>query len=290
MLLAGEACAGNTGLGEVAKRLATLATQELPLPYDEALNERVEHYFSLPLEASFVDFEPFFEEELSSRNMPVGMKYLPVALSGMDGSFEKGDRCGVWAMSTVVALRYGLKVDASADERFSVEASTRAALDYLCDLYGQYHNWWFCILAYANSATALHHALMKSERYVDLWDFYHEGLLPDSRVVADFIGCYYVYSAENRVVAQPKVAQPKVAQPSCQPVASATPTVAVVEKKVDAVAKPSVKENAAKYTVKKGDNLGKIAKKYHVKVEDIKRWNHLKSDMIRDGQRLVIRK
>ncbi len=42
------------------------------------------------------------------------------------------------------------------------------------------------------------------------------------------------------------------------------------------------------HRVKSGENLGLIAKKYRVRVSDIKRWNHLKGDMIRVGQKLVI--
>lgn len=42
------------------------------------------------------------------------------------------------------------------------------------------------------------------------------------------------------------------------------------------------------YTVKSGDTLGKIASKYHVKVSDIKKWNNLKSDLIRANQKLKI--
>ena len=42
------------------------------------------------------------------------------------------------------------------------------------------------------------------------------------------------------------------------------------------------------YKVKKGDYLGKIAAKYNVKVNDIKKWNKLKSNNLSIGQRLVI--
>ena len=44
------------------------------------------------------------------------------------------------------------------------------------------------------------------------------------------------------------------------------------------------------YKVKSGDNLGKIAKKYHTTVKNLKSWNNLKSDMIREGQRLKVGK
>lgn len=42
------------------------------------------------------------------------------------------------------------------------------------------------------------------------------------------------------------------------------------------------------YKVRSGDSLGKIAAKYHVTVANLKKWNHLKGDMIREGQTLYI--
>ena len=42
------------------------------------------------------------------------------------------------------------------------------------------------------------------------------------------------------------------------------------------------------YKVKSGDNLGKIAQKYHVSVNQLKKWNHISGSMIRVGQRLTI--
>jgi membrane-bound lytic murein transglycosylase D len=43
-----------------------------------------------------------------------------------------------------------------------------------------------------------------------------------------------------------------------------------------------------RYRVKNGDYLGKIAYKYGVRVSDIKRWNGLKNNNLRIGQRLSI--
>ena len=42
------------------------------------------------------------------------------------------------------------------------------------------------------------------------------------------------------------------------------------------------------YKVKRGDNLGKIAGKYHTTVKKLKSWNNLRSDRIREGQRLKV--
>ncbi|MBW8050931.1 MAG: LysM peptidoglycan-binding domain-containing protein [Cytophagales bacterium] len=42
------------------------------------------------------------------------------------------------------------------------------------------------------------------------------------------------------------------------------------------------------YTVKKGDVLGKVAEKYHVRISQIRAWNNIKGTMIRTGQKLTI--
>ena len=44
------------------------------------------------------------------------------------------------------------------------------------------------------------------------------------------------------------------------------------------------------YTVKKGDNLGKIASRNGVSISNLKRWNRIKGKNVRVGQRLIIYK
>ena len=46
--------------------------------------------------------------------------------------------------------------------------------------------------------------------------------------------------------------------------------------------------NRIRYRVRSGDFLGKIAKRYGVKVSSIKRWNGLRSNSLKIGQRLII--
>ena len=44
------------------------------------------------------------------------------------------------------------------------------------------------------------------------------------------------------------------------------------------------------YKVRRGDNLGKIASRHHTTVSNLKKWNNLRSDRIREGQRLKVGK
>ena len=43
-----------------------------------------------------------------------------------------------------------------------------------------------------------------------------------------------------------------------------------------------------RYRVRNGDYLGKIANRYGVRVSDIKKWNRLRNNRLRIGQRLTI--
>lgn len=43
-----------------------------------------------------------------------------------------------------------------------------------------------------------------------------------------------------------------------------------------------------RYKIKMGDNLGKIAQRYHVKISSLRSWNDLKNDRIYAGQRITI--
>ena len=56
----------------------------------------------------------------------------------------------------------------------------------------------------------------------------------------------------------------------------------VIEEKVETVSSSFV------HVVKKGESLGSIARKYHVTVASLKKWNRLKRDTLHVGQRLTI--
>jgi membrane-bound lytic murein transglycosylase D len=61
-----------------------------------------------------------------------------------------------------------------------------------------------------------------------------------------------------------------------------------LEAQKNALPKYVESEERIRYRVRSGDYLGKIAERYGVGVSQIKRWNGLKSNMLREGQRLTI--
>ncbi|MBT8181397.1 MAG: LysM peptidoglycan-binding domain-containing protein [Eudoraea sp.] len=61
-----------------------------------------------------------------------------------------------------------------------------------------------------------------------------------------------------------------------------------IKSKESALPKLVTAEDRIRYRVKSGDYLGKIAERYGVGVSQIKRWNGLRSNNLRIGQRLII--
>jgi membrane-bound lytic murein transglycosylase D len=283
--------------------------KSIPLPYNERLEKTILDFTSKPFSNQFLTYSALIDTALSQRNMPSELRYLPLALSGMRRNYCQGDRCGVWQLPTLTAMHYGLAIDETRDERTDVVASTYAALDCLNELYQKYGDWWYSILAYTNSPVALQHALIQHGETPELWDFNEQGLLPNTEVISNFIACVYL-GDDDRLqfdeVADPVIAkalEPAVTEHG-RSVERPTTTVKDTTKTKDTTTVNNKKNGPSTlrqtqgsgtsktktYTVKKGDNLTRIAAKYHVTISDLMTWNNLKSDKILEGQTLIIKK
>lgn len=63
----------------------------------------------------------------------------------------------------------------------------------------------------------------------------------------------------------------------------------IFDKAKDVENKQSI-DNRLKYTVQRGDSLSRISNNFDVSIIDIKKWNNLKSDLIKIGQILIVSK
>lgn len=291
---------------DIAKELESME-HGIPMPYHKALDKKVTQLAKKQLPETFKVHESFIDSMLLVHNMPTELKYLPYALSGMKAGYQWQDRCGYWALPSLVGMHYGLRVDGYRDERLSVEASTVAALAYLDDLYKKYNDWWYSILAYTNSPTSLSHATIHYGSEPALWDFYEQQMMPDTEVIADFIACVYL-GDQNKLSFTAKAVEPsviKMVEPKkeVKPVESvetqqvtvsnmsgSTTNTGTVDEQAPKKQAPSTASETLKYKVRRGDTLTKIASKHHVTVKNLMKWNNLKNDRIREGQTLIIKK
>ena len=295
LCLAANNCCVSSGSDEMAKELKSME-KDIPLPYHDALDKTMEQLADKNLPETFTRYQAFVDTALVQRGMPLELRFLPYALSGMKADYQNGDRCGYWALPSLVGMHYGLQIDESHDERLSVEASTLAALNYLNDLYNKYNDWWYSILAYANSPTSLSHALIHQGCEPELWDFYEQDLMPDTDVIPDFIACVYQGKQDKlnftAKAIEPEVikAKPMVTEQSQSIEGQNTKVEMPVQQKTTSNSAPSTSPGVKNYKIKKGDTLWGIAAKHHVTVDDLMKWNQLKNDTIREGETLIIKK
>lgn len=73
----------------------------------------------------------------------------------------KGAR-GLWQLMPDTARDYGLMVNGKVDQRLNVIESTRAAAEYLHDLYAEFHSWKLALAAYNAGDQAVHRAMFRT--------------------------------------------------------------------------------------------------------------------------------
>ena len=242
------------------------------------------------------EFVDSLRTELSLRNMPERILFLPLALA--DQGFED-QREGIWSLTALDAIRgmgrlssnvsnvegscqtlpdstYSFTmISDSVDVRFDERISTEIALDRLQELFNEYGDWDLSIVAYATSPTAL--AVMDSTA------------LADARILRSLRKAEEEYS-ENIPAAFERIGA-LAERRKAERQAFLREQAALRKARLDSLRKrQAANTDRITYTIRRGDTLGGIAARHRVKVSDLKRWNNLKGDMIREGRKLVIYK
>ena len=96
---------------------------------------------------------------------------------------------------------------------------------------------------------------------------------------------------DNRTIVLPSDTVISDTLPSIPTLSTATSGNAQVTPAMPQKPAPVQQQSTVKYhKIKKGETLSSIARKYHTTVANLKKWNHLKSDFIREGQRIIVAK
>ncbi len=172
------------------------------LSFNSIVRSYIEFYFSSRyrerlsemLGLSFYYF-PIFEAELDAVCLPLELKYLPVIESALNPrALSRAGASGLWQFMYQTGKMYNLQINSFIDERRDPELSTRAAVNFLNDLYGIYEDWILAIAAYNCGPGNVNKAIRRSGGKRSYWDIYYYLPRETRGYVPAYIAAVYAFN------------------------------------------------------------------------------------------------
>ncbi|NPA57758.1 MAG: transglycosylase SLT domain-containing protein [Aquificae bacterium] len=265
---------------------------------------------------------PMIKSVFKRYGIPEELAYLPAIESAFDPyATSPSGAAGLWQFVRITGKRFGLKINRKVDERRDPYKSTVAAAEYLKYLYEMFGRWDLVLAAY-NCGEGCIQKRMSSSRN-DFWDIKHR-LPPQTReYVPKFFAMvliaknpkkyginihranlYYVKTKKARSTTSLKTISRKFGidygllkrynAHFRKGIAYAGYNLNIPLKKGQKITyRPEVKKVKYSYRlkyhkVKKGETLYRIAKKYGVSVDKLKKVNKIRGNLIKPGMVLKI--
>ena len=243
-------------------------------------------------------------------------------------AYSHGRAAGIWQFIPGTGKLYGLKQNWWYDGRRDIKASTKAAIKFLSEMKRNFNDDWFLALAAYNSGWGtVRKAIRKNKRRgkpTTFWDLdlprETEGYVPKLLAIAEIINNPAKYGIELRHIKnEPVVTEVNIESQIDLALAAELAEISMEElyilnpaynrwatdpKGPHKLLLPLEKESIfvqnlaqlprdkrltwQRHRIKKGQSLLAIADKYNTTVSLIKEVNHIRGNLIREGQNLII--
>ena len=114
---------------------------------------------------------PMFEESLAAQNIPLEIKYLSVVESALNPrAVSRVGATGLWQFMYQTGKQYGLKVDTYVDERSDPLKASKAATQYMKNMYGIFGDWDLVLASYNTGPGNVAKAIRRSGGKQNYWN------------------------------------------------------------------------------------------------------------------------
>ncbi len=289
---------------------------------------------------------PLFEQELDNQNIPLEIKYLAIVESALKPRAKsRVGATGLWQFMFGTGKMFGLEVSSYVDERMDPIMATKAACQYLANLYKVFGDWDLALASYNSGPGNVTKAIRRSGGYTNYWNIRHNLPRETAGYLPAFLATMYIFEYADKHNFKPRkpefayfetdtikvkqmitldqvseymnidIEELQFLNPSYKLdiipyikdedyvlrlpldkigafVANEDQIYTLAKTEFDKREKPLPKyfeaNDRIRYRVRSGDYLGKIARRYGVRVSSIKKWNGLRSNNLKIGQRLTI--
>ena len=268
---------------------------------------------------------PMIRPRFARAGLPEDLSYLPLIESAFSvKAYSRARALGMWQFISSTGRHYGLDVGSLVDERRDPELSTDAAVAYFSDLFDQFDDWYLALAAYNSGSGNVRRAIRRSGSR-DFW-ILRQYLPRETRnYVPAFIASVIVAKQPEKYGFSPPVDKPwnfetievpdaldlqflskesgialdelRDLNPAIRrdltPARSTTTlrlppgTTASAEAALNSTPRDQWAPRMI-HTVRSGDSLYSIARKYGSSVSAIRQANALRGSLIRPGQNLIV--
>jgi len=268
---------------------------------------------------------PMIRPHFAKAGLPEDLSYLPLIESAFSvKAYSRARALGMWQFISSTGRHYGLDVGSLVDERRDPVRSTEAAVAYLSDLYDQFNDWNLALAAYNSGSGNVRRAIRRSGSR-DFWTLRRYLPRETRNYVPAFIASVIVAKQPEKYGFTPPVDKPwafemievpdaldlqflakesgipldelRELNPAIRrdltPAHSTTNlrlppgTFAAAEAALSSTPRDKWAPRMI-HTVRSGDSLYAIARKYGSSVSAIRQANALRGSLIRPGQNLIV--